>query len=326
MAALLGTGHALPVNSISNDELATFIDTSDEWIFSRTGIHARHYVKEETALSLSMESSRKALDAAGLKPEDLGAVVCATFTSDDAVPSLACAIIREFNICRPAFDVNAACSGFIYASKAAMAMVPDKPVLVVGCEIMSRVINFDDRGTCVLVGDGAGAAIFGPSEQGGEILASQVMAYPDEKHSLLIEGLAGGLLDGEGWYFRDRGAKNCSRPQFQMNGAEVYKFATRALANELQTCLASIQLTPDDVDWYVPHQANIRIIKTAAELLKQPLDKFYVNIDRTGNTSAASVIIALDELLRTGDVKRGQLLAMTAFGGGLTSGTLVLRY
>ena len=327
MTALLGTGRALPAHSVTNDELATFIDTSDEWIYSRTGIHSRHYVKEETALSLSAKAARQALDAAGVQPEELALIICATFTADNITPSLSCELMMELGASCPAFDLNAACSGFIYASKTALALVPDKPVLVLGCEIMSRVINFEDRGTCILVGDGAGAAVYGPSTAGGAVLASQLHAYPDEKHSIIIEGVSGGTIDGEGWYFRDKFSQTASRPKFQMNGAEVYKFATRALTNELQTCLASIDMTPDQVDWYIPHQANIRIIKTAADMLKQPLDKFFVNIDKTGNTSAASVIIALDEFLRTNDkVERGQILALSAFGGGLTSATMILRY
>lgn len=326
MVALLGTGSALPLHEVTNDDLSEFIDTSDEWIYPRTGIHSRHYVDDETALSLAMKAARQAIDAAGIQPNQLGAVICATFTSDYATPSLACEVIREFEIQCPAFDLNAACSGFLYASKVAMSTFPDRPVLVIGCEIMSRVLNFEDRTTCVLCGDGAGAAVFGPSAGESAVLASQIMAYPDANGDIFVGGLAGGKSEGQGHYFKDKFDKTSPRAQFTMNGAEVYKFATRTLVEEVESLLTSQSMTPDDVDWYVPHQANVRIIKTAAQKLGQPMDKFFVNIDKTGNTSAASIIIALDELLRSGKVDRGQILALAAFGGGLTSGSMLLRY
>lgn len=328
MTVLLGTGRALPAHMISNEEMSQFVDTSDEWIQSHTGVKARHYIKEETALSLSLEASRQALEMANVKAEELGLIVCATLSADHLTPSLSCELLKALGASCPAFDLNAACTGFIYGSKIAAATVPDKPVLVVGCEVLSRYTNFADRGTCVLFGDGAGAAVYAPAGvEGGlaEMLNARINAYPDEKDSLYINGSNGGS-DVEGYYFTNRMAEQTMRSTIHMNGPEVYKFATRVLAEELRDCCAEAGVNAEDVAWFVPHQANIRIIETAAKKMKLPMERFFVNIDNLGNTSAASTIIALDELFRSGRIDKGALVALAAFGGGMTSGSMLFRF
>lgn len=328
MTTLWGTGRVLPAHVISNEEMARFVDTSDEWIRSRTGIGERHFIDDETSLSLSLEAARQALAAAGVKGEELGLIICGTISPDHLTPPLACEVLKALGANCPAFDLNAACTGFIYASKVASALCPDKPALVIGCELLSRYINYADRSTCVLFGDGAGAAIYGPKGPGrerGELLASTINASPDLKNSLMVDGTNGGS-NVRGHYFADRMATEAPRTMIHMDGPEVYKFATRALAQELKDCCEAGGVRPEDVKFFVPHQANIRIIETAAKLLKLPMERFYVNIERTGNTSAASTIIALDELLSSGAVEKGDLVALAAFGGGMTSGALLLRF
>ncbi len=313
MIGIRGTGRALPKSAMTNEDFAKIVDTSDEWIVSRTGIRSRQIAKDETALDLCVEAARHALDSAHIDPQDLGLIVVATVTPDTATPSMACLVLKELGATCPAFDLNAACSGFLYGVIAAQALSPDRPALVIGCELLSRVTNYQDRTTCVLFGDGAGAAVIAPTEGPGAILAERYMAYPDEKNSLIIHGLNCGPEDMKG------------RSYLIMDGQEVYKFATRVLTDDIEWILQKAAIGADEVAWYIPHQANIRIIKTAASRIKVPIERFYTNIERTGNTSSASIPIALDELLRSGQTKTGDLILLSAFGGGLTSGSLLFR-
>lgn len=308
MISILATGSCLPEHVLTNDDLSKRIDTSDEWISSRTGIKQRHIALKESALDLARDAANRALDGAGIKAEDLGLIVCATLTGDHLTPSLACELMMDLGASCTSFDINAACSGFLYALDIARKLMDDKPTLVVACEMLSRVVNWEDRSTCVLFGDGAGAAVLANTEGDRGIIDISTMAYPDTKGTLKIPGInfAGG------------------RSYVTMDGGEVYKFATRALAGGLRDILEKNGFAPADVKWFVPHQANIRIIRTAASLLDVDMDRFYTNIDRTGNTSAASVAIALDEL--KSQLVPGNLLALSAFGGGLTSASALVRW
>lgn len=315
MIGFLGTGHYLPKTLRTNADWAKMVETSDEWIVSRTGIHERHLVSEgESNLTMSIEAAKLAMQRANVAPEDLGMVICATLSADNVCPTLAGELIREFDISCPAFDINAACSGFLFAVSVALNMIKDKPVLVVATEMMSRMFDPEDRATCVLFGDGSGAVVLGELEGDSGILAHQIMSYPDVKGSLAISGI-NHMEDGK-----------LSPSYVKMNGQETYKFATRVLAKNIRETLEKEGMTPEDVTWFVPHQANIRIVETAAKLLKMPMDRFFINIDHTGNTSCASVIIALDELQEQKGLKKGDIIVMTTFGGGLTAATMIVRW
>lgn len=316
MIGIRAVGHYLPSKIMTNDDWAKLVDTSDEWIVSRTGIRERHFVDDgEGNLDVSVKAAQNALDNAGAKPEDIGLVIAATLTADRVCPSLACDIIRHFGISCPAFDISAACSGFIYSLTTAMAMMPEgKLALVVGTELMTRLFDPTDRASCVLFGDGSGAALLGEVEAPSGILSHDINAYPDEKYALHIPGI-NHQENGE-----------LAPSYVTMLGADVYKFATRIMAKEIKNALAKANLAPEDVKMFVPHQANIRIIETAAKLLKIPMDRFYVNIDHVGNTSGASVIIALSEYAQKGELQKGDIVVLNAFGGGFTSGTIVLRW
>lgn len=320
MTTILSTGHQLPETVWTNDDLATMVDTSDEWIRTRTGIERRHIAKDESALDLAEQAARQALAQAGVAAEELGLIVCACFTAESATPSLSCALLRALDAKCPAFDLNAACSGFLYALGAAKALIADlqldQPVLVLGVELLSRITNWADRSTCVLFGDGAGAAVLKRDDPAGhEILYNHIMAYADKKHVLEVPGI------------------NHQGPDVQlapsllaMNGPEVYKFATRTMVKDIRAALAKLGLNAADIRYYVPHQANIRIIQSAASLLKVSEERFFVNIQEVGNTSCASVAIALDELARSGKLQKGDLVLLSAFGGGLTSAVSVIRW
>lgn len=316
MLGFLGTGHCLPDVTMTNDDWAKRVDTSDEWIVSKTGIRSRQFLApDQTALSITSQAAKNALNNAGISAKDLGLIICATFTADDVVPSLSCSLLRELGASCPAFDVNAACSGFIYAVKIAMSMYTDKPILVVGTEIMIKVTDMSDRSNCVLFGDGSGAAVIGETgSTTSGILSCKIMAYPDEKLTLHIPGI-NHKADGE-----------ISPSYLSMAGPEVYKFATRVMESDIKEALAENNLTTADVKWIVPHQANLRIIQTASKLLNIPMEQFFVNIDHVGNTSCASVGIALDGLVQTGKLEKGDLMVMNAFGGGLTSGSIIFRW
>lgn len=315
MVGILGTGHYLPKKIVTNDDWAKQVDTSDEWIVSRTGIRERHFISgDENSVTMSLASAKMALKNANVLPEELGLVICATLTADSVVPGLAGDIIRALHIQCPAFDLNAACSGFIFSIAVAQKMFAGKPILVIATEHMSKIIDVTDRSTCVLFGDGSGAAVIGEGENAHEILSCDIMSYPDEKHSLDVPGLNK----------RVDGAVVLS--SVAMNGGEVYRFATRVLAKNIKAALDQLNLSTDDVRWFIPHQANIRIIETAAKSLGLSMDRFFVNVDHVGNTSCASVAIALNELVLCNTLQKGDIIVIGAFGGGLTAGTMVIRW
>lgn len=297
---------------MSNEDFEKIIDTSDEWITTRTGIKRRHYAADgEWNKDMCLKAATAALESAGLTPEDLGGIVVATVTNEMGVPSVASQLQREFGISGcPCFDVNAACSGFMYALGAAKGIIDDVqgPVLVCGTETLSRFMNLEDRGSCVLFGDGTGCVVLEP---GDNLKYFALHAIPDTSHTIEINGM-------------NTIVEEVVQPSHvSLKGKEVYVYSTREAERILKEAFEALGISADDIDWFVPHQANARIIKTAAERLGAAMDKFFVNIDEVANTSAASVPIALDMMNRQGLLKKGDRIAIAAFGGGLTSGVAV---
>ncbi len=309
MTSILGTGRGLPECVVTNDDYTKTLDTSDEWIFSRTGIKTRHIAKTETITELALEAAKRALEAADTRPEELGIIVSACITAYNLCPSLSCELMARLGASCPAMDINAACSGFVYALKTANALREGKKALVLGAEKLSSITDFTDRSTCVLFGDGAGACVLGDGPEDAGILCAHVYAQPDVNGALYIPGM-----------------ENPDPSHIHMNGRETFKFATRELERVINEALKKTGYSKDDVRWFIPHQANARIVKTAAERLDVPLSRFYMNIDHIANTSSATIAIALDELARSGELKRGDLIVLAAFGGGLTSGACIIRW
>ena len=313
---ILGTGSALPEFTLTNDRLTEFLDTSDEWIRTRTGIQSRQIATAENALSLGLTATKAALENAGLAPEDIDFLICSTVQADTVTPSLACILQGEAGLKCPAIDINGACAGFIYALDYADALLKAgkaRRVLVVCSEIMSRLVDWTDRSTCVLFGDGAGAAVV----DGGEnLFASRLSSEGD------INPINSYVDPGNCPFVRD------GRPmsRIHMVGQDVYKFAVSHSGSDLQQVVAQSGLQMDEVDCFLLHQANKRILEAVRTRLHQPPEKFPSNVEVRGNTSSASVAILLDELNRAGRFKAGDVLAMSAFGAGLTTGACVIRW
>ena len=311
---------------MTNADLEKIVDTTDDWITERTGIRSRHIAADNEASSdLAVRAADRALEAAGLGANDLQAIICATGTGDHLMPSTACVTQAKLG-CKPvmAFDVSAACSGFIYALSVADAFVRSgqfNNVLVVGAEVLSRFTDYQDRGTCILFGDGAGAVVVGRAEgdQPSSILAQHFVADGTQAEMLGVP--AGGsrlppsleTIDGRQHFL-------------QMKGREVFKSAVRTMSECCVRVLERAGVKPAEVDWLIPHQANLRIISTINDHLHLPPERVVVNIGHTGNTSSASIPIALDEAVRDGRIARGQNILMTAFGSGITSGAVLLKY
>jgi len=313
---ILGTGGYLPERVVTNAELEAFVDTKDAWIRERTGIERRHLVVDgETCCDLAEQASRRALDAAGISAQDIDLIVVATTTPDQYFPSTATILQQRLDIhgC-PAFDVQAVCAGFLYALTIADKFVRTgcaRRALVVGSETFSRILNWEDRGTCVLFGDGAGAVILGAAAEPG-IVSTSLHADGAYKEMLQVPG---GI--GNGDYANNR---------VTMKGNEVFRFAVTVLSKLVEQTLAANHLTMDDVDWLIPHQANLRIIQAIARKIHLPMERVVVTVADHANTSAASVPLALDQAIRDGRIKRGQLLLMEAIGGGFTWGSALVRY
>jgi len=317
---ITGTGSYLPPNRLSNADLvaqlaAQGVETSDDWIVERTGIRARHFAAPDVRSSdLALQASRKALEAAGLQPQDIDLIIVATSTPDMVFPSTACILQDKLGShgCA-AFDLQAVCSGFIYALSVADAMIQTgaaSKALVVGAEVFSRIIDFKDRTTCVLFGDGAGAVVLQASDTPG-ILASDLHA--DGKHVgiLCVPGhVSGGNVLGD--------------PLLKMDGQAVFKLAVGVLDETARAVLAKAGKTEADIDWLIPHQANIRIMQSTAKKLKLPMEKVIVTVDQHGNTSAASIPLALDSAVRSGKIKKGETLMLEGVGGGFTWGAVLL--
>ncbi|MDX1454132.1 MAG: beta-ketoacyl-ACP synthase III [Gammaproteobacteria bacterium] len=317
---IIGTGRYLPENVVTNDDLAKRMDTSDEWIRERTGIHQRHVASEgETTLDLCEKAARNALDMAGLEPADIDMIVVGTTTPDQVFPNMGVLLQDRLGIhgCM-AMGLEAACTGFIYALGIADKFVRDgtvKRALVLGAETLSRIIDWEDRTTCVLFGDGAGAVIIEGSDEPG-IVSTHLHADGKYKDLLFFpSGISKGFNELKG-----------GKDFVQMKGNEVFKVAVTTLGRIVTETLEANNMQPEDIDWLVPHQANIRIIEGTAKKLKMSMDRVIVTVDKHGNTSAASVPMALDVAVRDGKIKRGDTILLEAFGGGFTWGSALIKY
>jgi 3-oxoacyl-[acyl-carrier-protein] synthase-3 len=317
---IAGTGSFLPANVVTNADLAKMVDTSDEWVAARTGIRQRHLAAEgETTGDLAFGAAKAALEAAGVAANEIDLLIVGTTTPDLIFPSTACLLQHRLgaNGC-PAFDVNAACSGFIYALTVADKFIRSgsaKTALVVGAETLSRMIDWSDRSTCVLFGDGAGAVVLKASEEAG-ILSSHVHADGAYKELLWNPvGVSVGFT-----HEHNHGVR------VVMQGSEVFKVAVKTLDRVVEETLAANGIDRHAIDWLIPHQANLRIIQATAKRLDMPMDRVVVTVDKHGNTSSASVPLALDHGIRSGRIQRGQLLLLEAFGGGFTWGSALVRY
>jgi 3-oxoacyl-[acyl-carrier-protein] synthase III len=322
-ATVAGLGSVLPDRVVSNEWFESFIDTSDEWIRDRTGINERHFAVEgQTTSDLATEAARRALETAGIAPEQVDLVVCATLTGDTPIPSTAVWMQRQLGIAAPAFDINAACAGFSYGMSTATAFIESgqaETVLVAGAEILSRVMNFEDRTTCVLFGDGAGAVVLRRAEEPG-VLGSVLGADGRAAEILIIPG--GGSARPPSHESLDAMDHTIRMP----NGREVFKRAVVEMANASRQLLEKSGHTPEDVDLLIPHQANARIMIAVAERLKIPQERAVVDVESVGNTSAASIPVALDRAWRAGRIRTGDLVLLTSFGAGLAWGANLIRW
>ncbi|PHQ16880.1 beta-ketoacyl-ACP synthase III [Marinobacter profundi] len=319
-ARIAGTGSYLPENVVTNKDLEQQVETTDQWIRERTGIEQRHIAADgETTVDLAEKACRLAIEAAGIEAGDIDLIVFATSTPDKIFPSSACILQARLGIhgC-PAFDIQAVCSGFVYALSVADKFIKtgsSKKALVVGAEVFSRIINWKDRGTCVLFGDGAGAVVLETSEETG-ILSTHIHADGQYEELLHVPcGISNGLervMAGEAFV--------------EMKGNEVFKVAVNTLGKIVDETLEANQMEKSDIDWLVPHQANLRIISATAKKLNMPMDQVVVTVNKHGNTSAASIPLALDAAVRDGRIKRGEVVLLEAFGGGFTWGSALLRY
>lgn len=315
---ILGTGSYLPNRVITNDDIEKMgVETSDEWIFTRTGIRERHFCTEnDTTTSMAKIACERAMEMAGVSADEIDLIVCGTCSPDRSFPSVACHLQAQLGVPTgtPAFDISAACSGFIYALSIADKFVrkgESKKALVIGAEAISRMIDWTDRSTCILFGDGAGAVVIGVSNEPG--------IYSTHLHSA---GEHADLLYAPHPLVPHQGEK----AKIYMEGNTIFKFAVTNLGAIVDETLAANNMTREDVDFLVPHQANYRIIETMAKKLDLPMDRVVVTIDKHGNTSAASIPLALDVAVRENRVKRGEILLLEAFGGGLTWGSALLKF
>jgi 3-oxoacyl-[acyl-carrier-protein] synthase-3 len=313
---IIGTGSAHPACSQTNDDLKKFIDTSDEWIYSRTGIKSRYVCTTETITDVATAAGEAALKNAGVDVSELDGIICTTIRGDYFTPSLACCIQERIGATCPAFDMNAACTGFLYALDVADGFFVRKRVkklLIVSCENMSKLLDWKDRTTCCLFGDGAGAVVLG---EGDNLLSIRVAAYGDSK-MMFIPNVSGNSPFNK---------TPCPPSVLTWNGHGVYKFAVCEMAKQLEAAIEDAGLQQNDITWVLPHQANLRIINAAMKRLDIPQDRYCTDIEHYANISSAAIPILLDELNQKGTFHAGDLLAMVAFGGGLTSGASVIRW
>ncbi|MFN3233927.1 MAG: beta-ketoacyl-ACP synthase III [Gammaproteobacteria bacterium] len=314
---ILGTGSYLPEKILTNQDLEKIVETTDEWITTRTGIKRRHVAGEnESTADMAEVAARNALEMAGISADQLGMIVVGTSTGDDSFPSTASVLQHRLG-CRhiPAFDVSAACSGFNYALSIADQYVKNnmcQHVLVIGVDLLSKIVDWSDRTTCVLFGDGAGAAVLSQSDEPG-ILSTHLFSDGSQRDMLFAENTS---LQ-----------KNQNKsPYIKMQGKEVFRNAVERLGDMVQQTMEENNLTQSDLDWLVPHQANIRIINAIAKRIHLPMDKVVVTVDDQGNTSAASIPLALDIAVRDGRIQRGHLILLESFGGGLVWGSALVRF
>ncbi len=310
-----GTGRCVPERTITNEDLTALVETSDEWIRQRVGIHSRHVCTEETAADLAVCAAQRALEDSGIKAEDLELIIAATISNEMVSPSMACMVQNRLKASCMACDVSAACSGFLFALDVAAGYFARglRRVLVIGAERMSRLLDWQDCGTCVIFGDGAGAVVL----QAGEGYVDSTFTVKGDDTLIRIPQFA-----GKSPFF----TKDAEKPYVYMNGQETFKYAVGAICDDIRFLMDKHKLCIEDIAYIVPHQANKRIIDFACERLKFPKDKFYVNIDRYGNTSSASIPIALDEMNRLGLLHRGDKIILTAFGGGLANAACLMTW
>jgi 3-oxoacyl-[acyl-carrier-protein] synthase III len=323
-AGIIGLGHSYPEGILTNADLEKIVDTNDEWITSRTGIKQRHKAADnEYTSQFGTLAAKQALERAGLKPEDIDIIVCATTTPDQIMPSTGALIQAQLGATNAAgMDVFAACSGFLYGLTMVESMIRTGQIryaLVIGAEVLTKYVDYTDRGTCVIFGDGAGAAVLGPVEEGKGILATKIRSDGRYEEQLYAPG--GGTKLGTTHETIDNGMHF-----FKMKGNELFKVAVRSMADISAEMLEKAGYTVDDIDLVIPHQANQRITDAVASRLGVPEEKVYSNIAEHGNTSSASIPIALDECMQDGKIKEGDLVLLTAFGGGVTWGGTVIRF
>lgn len=312
----LGTGSYVPENVVTNDDLTKLVDTSDEWIVQRVGVSQRHISTGETAADFAIHAAQRALEDAKVTADEIDLIVAATVSSDHVCPTVAGFVQRAIGATCPAFDVNSACSGFLFALDTVVSYIVRggiRNALVIGAERMSRIIDWTDRSTCVIFGDGAGAAVVAPGE--GYLASKLFTAGGDEVIEIPNYG-------GDSPFFKGE----IKKPSVFMDGQETFKFAVSKMTEDVKCVVEQAGLTLDDVDHVVPHQANIRIIDFASKRLRIPKEKFMVNVEKYGNTSGASVPMALDELNRSGRLNRGDKVVMTAFGGGLSGAACIIEW
>ncbi len=315
---ILGTGSSLPEREMTNDDMAKIVDTSHDWIVSRTGIESRRFADENTATSdLASEAAIKAMEAAGVTADQIDLIIVGTLTPDHIIPSTACIVQEKIGATKAAaFDLEAACSGFVYSVAIAQQFITTgmyNHVLVIGAETMSKILDFEDRKTCVLFGDGAGAVVLGPVGENKGILSMDLGADGSGGPALMVP--AGGTrMPATPQTVKDR------LHYLTMDGSEVFKFAVRTMPRTSKNAIDKAGLTVEDIDFMIPHQANTRIISSAAKRLKLPMEKVHVNLDKLGNMSAASIPVALDEAVREGKLKDNDKVVLVGFGAGLTWG------
>lgn len=317
MFHIIGTGMYVPERVVTNDELATMVDTNDEWIRQRVGIAERRVSTEEWTSEMAYKAALAALENANCKPEDLDYIITATVSGETVSPSTACMVQKLLGATCPAMEINAACSAFLFLLETAAGLFSRKKankILVVGAERLSGIMDWSDRGTCIIFGDGAGAAVLSNDVDG--YLDSVVTVQGNDEVIKIPTAI------GCSPFF----TKENDSPYIHMMGQETFKYAVSSICNDVNTLLAQNNLTLDDIKYIVPHQANKRIIDFAAKRLKTSEDKFFLNIERYGNTSSASIPIALDELNRAGKLAHGDYIILTAFGGGLANAACLIRW
>lgn len=313
---VLGTGMYVPEKVLTNDELETMVETSDEWIQKRVGISERRICTNETASDMGVEAAKAALLNSGVKAEELDVIICATISAEDVCPTVAAKVQAAIGATCPAFDVSSACSGFLFALETAYGYFAGgkvKKALVLASERLSKLVDYQDRNTCVIFGDGAGAVVLGE----GENYIDSVLRTEGGDDVIKIPSYAG----TSPFYTGENNA-----PYIYMNGQETFKFAVDSMCRDVVMIMERNGLTGDDIAWVVPHQANARIIQFAVKRLKMDQDKFFMNLSKYGNTGGASIAISLDEMNRAGMLKKGDKIILTAFGGGLSSGVCLIEW
>lgn len=319
---ILGTGSYVPDKILTNEDLEKMVDTNDEWITTRTGIKERRIVSEnEKTSDLAWKAAERAIEDAGIDKNEIDLIIVATITPDHVAASTAAIVQNKLGIKAAAFDLSAACTGFVYGYTTGYSFIKSgiyKKVLVIGAEVMSSIVDWTDRNTCVLFGDGAGAVVLGEVETGGH-MAIHLVADGSGACDLLVPSSGSGMriskdTVGNGDIY------------LKMNGREIFKFAVRVFPESVSNVLEQANITPDNIDLFIPHQANMRIIESIAKRFKQPMDKFFVNLQKYGNTSGATIPIALDEANKEGRLKKGDKFVATGFGGGLTYGSMLLEW